>query len=69
MTDALAAAGEQVGRQAVAAAIERGAARIAAALPDITVDATADGVVLSGRGLSRRWVADVRLRWIGSYFE
>lgn len=46
-------------------AIERARARIADALPDITVTATDAGVELSGRGLIRRMLSDARLRWIG----
>lgn len=45
--------------------IERGAAAIADAFPELTITTEEDAIVLAGRGLARCWLRDARLRWIG----
>lgn len=59
---------------AIAAAAERrgvaeATARIAAALPDVTVEADGNRIVLSGRGLARRLARDPVLRWPGGLWR
>ncbi|WP_326525296.1 hypothetical protein [Sphingomonas sp.] len=52
------------------AAVGRWRARIAARLgivPGVTVTESGEGVVITGRRLRRRWLADARLRWIGGW--
>ncbi|HEX8445123.1 MAG TPA: hypothetical protein VF649_00790 [Sphingomonas sp.] len=56
---------ERIVRERQRAAIGRVAAVAAAVLPDLTIETRADGVVLVGRGVSRRMLADARLRTIG----
>ncbi|WBY07107.1 hypothetical protein PIB19_17035 [Sphingomonas sp. 7/4-4] len=52
-----------------AAAAERAAVRLAATaretLPGVSAEAEAGRVVISGRGLGRRWLRDPALRWLG----
>nr|WP_294809731.1 hypothetical protein [uncultured Sphingomonas sp.] len=52
-----------------AAAAERAAVRLAAAareaLPGVSVEAEPGRVVISGRGLGRRWLRDPAFRWMG----
>ncbi|TGX54759.1 hypothetical protein E5A73_04695 [Sphingomonas gei] len=59
------------------AAGERAAARAAlrlrdaarGALPGLSVEAEAGRVVISGRGLWRRWLRDGALRWPGGWLR
>ncbi|WP_246586963.1 hypothetical protein [Stakelama flava] len=48
---------------------EMAAERIAASIhvPGVQAETTQGGVVLSGRGLMRRWINDARLRWIAGW--
>lgn len=61
----IAAIGEAAARRTAKAA----AARIAAALPGIAVEAVGTEVVLRARGLERRLARDPVLRWIGSLWR
>jgi hypothetical protein len=47
----------------VAAVRGRIAARVRDLLPDARVEEGVDGVIVSARGLVRRWVDDPRLSW------
>ncbi|WP_106639896.1 hypothetical protein [Allosphingosinicella vermicomposti] len=54
-----------LGDARIAAAAERVAGQIRAALPgDVTVDAVEGGILLSGRALQRRFVLDDRFKWL-----
>lgn len=65
MMEGLQARGRAAGERAVERAVERLAAEARAALPGLEVE-TGDGrVTIIGRGLSRRWLADPALRWLG----
>lgn len=66
MLNGLEARGRAIGEEARARAIAGGVERVRAALPDVEVSEEAEGIVLSGPGLARRWLDDTRLRWIGS---
>jgi hypothetical protein len=59
------------GEQMAAAAIGRAKRRIVRGVdtPGISARETADGVVLSGRGLRRRLFLEPQLRWIGRLFR
>lgn len=57
---------DRIGRQAQARAIGRGAAMLRDEFAGVTVSAEEDAIVLTGRGLFRRWIKDARLRAIGS---
>jgi hypothetical protein len=48
------------------AAITQARARIEGEIPGIDITADADGLVLSGPGLSCRMIDEPALRWIGS---
>ncbi|WP_404336195.1 hypothetical protein AB2M62_18525 [Sphingomonas sp. MMS12-HWE2-04] len=61
----LEARGDAIAAQAVAAATERLADAAEAALPGLAVTAESDRVVIRGRGLARRLLADPALRWLG----
>jgi hypothetical protein len=53
---------------AAEAAAERARARVAVALaevPGVSAEVVEGGVLVRGRRLAARWVADARLRWIG----
>ena len=52
-------------QRAVADATVRLAAAADAALLGLTVTAEGDRVVIAGRGLARRMLADPALRWLG----
>jgi hypothetical protein len=60
---------EAIAREAVRRTARAAAARIAAALPGVEVEAGDDRVVLSGRGLARRLSRDPVLRWLGSLWR
>lgn len=60
------ARGREIGARAQARAAARGAGRLRGELPGVDVTAGSDAIVLSGRGLWRRWTNDARLRAIGS---
>lgn len=65
MMERLEARGESLG----AAAAERAAQQLGAVaretLPGVAVSVEPGRVVLSGRGLGRRWLSDPALRWLG----
>lgn len=58
-----------IAEAALRRAIDEAANRIGAALPDVVVAASEDGVTLSGRGLLKRLVSDGRLRWISGLLK
>lgn len=51
----------------------RGAARTGAAIeamvPDVQVSVSEAGVTIEGRGLRRRWLGDMRTRWLGEWLK
>lgn len=57
----------RLGAARAAAIAERLADRVAEAVPGVSATAQADRVVLTGRGLARRAVADPLLRDLGSW--
>jgi len=59
------ARGDAIAARAVARATARLAAAAGAALPGLRVRAEEGRVVISGRGLARRLLADPALRWLG----
>jgi len=61
MMERLLARAEAAGRGAQGSRIERIATRLREA--GVSVVASADSIVCSGRGLSRRWLADPLLRF------
>jgi hypothetical protein len=63
------AAGERIARAAQIRTIARGVTLVHDAFPGIAVSAEPDAIVLSGRGLFRRWINDAQLRAIGSLFR
>lgn len=65
MNRAIETVAERAAGRARARMIERGAAAIADAFPELTITTEEDAIVLAGRGLARRWLRDARLRWIG----
>ncbi|MBD8679837.1 hypothetical protein [Sphingomonas sp. CFBP 13720] len=65
---ALARRGVALGEARARDAVERVAAEVAA-VPGVTVEIVADGVVLSGRGLARRAVSDARLRDLAGWMR
>lgn len=66
MTAGPIARADALARAARTRAVARIAAAVGDALPGIEVTTEGGAVVLSGRGLARRLLADPRLRWIGS---
>lgn len=60
------AKGVAIAARAVPRATARVADAIGATLPGVTAEPVAGGVVLTGRGLTRRLADDGGLRWIGS---
>jgi hypothetical protein len=60
--DRLVSRAEMQARTAVDSALGA-VVQVAAELPDIMVHREGDQLVISGRGLLRRWLADVRLRF------
>jgi hypothetical protein len=66
MMAALEARGAAIAAEAQQRAIATLAERAQAELAGVSVEAEADGLVLSGRGLARRLVDEPALRWIGS---
>ena len=65
---ALAKRGVALGEARALDAAERVAAEVAA-VPGVTVEIVADGVVLSGRGLARRAVSDAQLRDLAGWMR
>lgn len=65
----LEARAEAVGERAAAQAALRVRDAARAALPGLTVEAEAGRVVISGRGLWRRWLRDAALRWPGGWLR
>lgn len=63
------ARGAAIGERGKARAIARGVARLRDEFPGLEVSAEPDAIVLSGRGLLRRWLHDARLRAIGSLLK
>ncbi len=63
------AAGQAIAEQRVAQVAARGAAQLRDEFPGVEVTAEPDAIVLSGRGLFRRWIDDARLRAIGSILK
>jgi hypothetical protein len=63
------AAGQTIARQARQRAIARGVQQLRDDFPGVAVSADPDAIVLSGRGLFRRWINDARLRAIGSLLK
>ena len=66
MMEAMLAQGRRIAAEARDEAIGRVAAAADETLPGMKVTREADGVVLAGRGLSRRLADEPALRWIGS---
>ena len=56
--------GEEIARDAEQAKVAQVAARLAEMLGNASVEGSR--VAVSGRGLVRRWLADSRLRFLGS---
>ena len=54
-----------IGARAAARAGERLADAAREALPGVSVAAEPGRVVISGRGLARRWLHDPAFRWLG----
>jgi hypothetical protein len=65
----LEARAEAVGERAAAQTALRLRDAAREALPGLTVEAEAGRVVISGRGLWRRWLADAALRWPGGWLR
>lgn len=42
---------------------------IEAMLPDVQVSVRDAGVTIEGRGLRRRWLGDMRTRWLGEWLK
>ncbi len=59
----------EIGARAQTRAIARGVEQLRDEFPGIAVSAEPDAIVLSGRGLFRRWINDTRLRTIGSLLK
>jgi len=65
----LEARAEAAGERAVARATVRLGDAARAALPGLSVEAEPGRVVISGRGLWRRWLGDAALRWPGGWLR
>ncbi|GGO92843.1 hypothetical protein [Stakelama pacifica] len=65
MFERLEARGQVLAREAARAEAKRIAGSVD--VPGIGVEVTDDGVVLTGRGLWRRWINDARWRWIAGW--
>lgn len=65
MMDGLEARARDAGARAVVRVAERLADAAGEALPGVSVKAESARVVISGRGLGRRWLRDPALRWLG----
>lgn len=63
--DAL-ATGRAIAERRKAQVIGQAVERLRDQLPGVEVTAERDAILLSGRGLLRRWASDARLRAIGS---
>lgn len=60
------ARGRAIGAKAQGRAIAKGVEQFRDEFPGVSVTPAPDAIILSGRGLFRRWVNDARLRAIGS---
>jgi len=60
------AAGKAIAERRRAQVIRQGVERLRGQLPGVDVTAEREAILLSGRGLLRRWANDARLRAIGS---
>jgi hypothetical protein len=69
MMAALEVRGAAIAAEAQRRAIATLAERAEVQVPGVSVEAEADGVVLSGRGLARRLIDEPALRWIGSLWR
>lgn len=65
MLDQLNARAEAIGRRAADDTAARLGARVRAEVPGVVVTVEGTRVILSGRRLWRRWLADPALRWLG----
>jgi hypothetical protein len=65
----LEARAEAIGERAAARAALRLRDAAREALPGLTAEAEAGRVVISGRGLWRRWLRDPALRWPGGWLR
>ena len=65
----LQARAEVAGERAAAQAVLRLRDAARAALPGLSVEAEGRRVVISGRGLWRRWLRDGALRWPGGWLR
>ncbi|WP_010545095.1 hypothetical protein [Sphingomonas elodea] len=65
MLEQLNARADAIGGRAAGDTAARLAERVRDGVPGISVSADGDRVILSGRGLWRRWLADPALRWLG----
>jgi len=65
----LQARADAAGERAAARATLRLRDAARAALPGLLVEAEAGRVVISGRGLRRRWLRDAVLRWPGGWLR
>lgn len=54
-----------IGERAACDTAARLADAVREAVPRVSVEAEAGRVVISGRGLVRRWLRDPALRWLG----
>lgn len=64
MMEGLEARARIAGEQAVTRATARLAEAARDALPGVSVEAEAGRVMISGRGLGRRWLRDPAFRWL-----
>jgi len=65
MMEGFEARAEAIGARASARAAARLADAARETLPGVSVEAEPGRVVISGRGLGRRWLRDPALRWLG----
>lgn len=65
MMETLMARGETAAQRARAGRIEAIAQAVAAQVPGVHTDTSTEEIVLTGRGLLRRWLTDPALRFIG----
>ncbi|WP_158298922.1 hypothetical protein [Sphingomonas psychrotolerans] len=65
----LQARAEAAGERAAAQAVSRLRDAAREALPGLSVEAEPGRVVISGRGLGRRWLRDAALRWPGGWLR
>ena len=58
--------GEEIARRAQREKARQAAGRLSEVLGDVTVESDGSRITASGRDLVRRWLADSRLRFLGS---